>query len=296
MKRASDANRVQKGQAVNDHNADFHYRSSRRTADAFRVLLIGAHYDIQNDAITHALEAGVDNVAVYEGEFNSIQDIALMSADAPCAEGYKGAGYAFYPGMTDVHEEEAVTFSLKNCHAGPHAVRYSYLASSGNNRRMEVQTSAAKDGEAAKVVFEEKKGVHDDDIVDQWKVTKGVVVQSKGKSEESLDLKLVGSPEEVTSVDPTLESPNYYHRRRSLLGISRRQEAEAQRRAPRNSGKFGLMSPFDHQQGSRRRGWYRVGGPGRQRRSPQRAVHQRRSDGRLDRCSREDRRAASAGE
>ena len=100
------ANKVAEGEDVNDKNREFHYRSNRETADTFNTLLLGASYNIFEDTLTHSFTGAVDNFGYYEHKITE-EDVALLSTDTPCAKGFKGDGFAYFPGLVDEHGDES---------------------------------------------------------------------------------------------------------------------------------------------------------------------------------------------
>jgi hypothetical protein len=58
------------------------------------------------------------------------KDIKRLSEDVPCAEGFNGDGYAFFPGTSAENGEEMIlTNPIAGCDVGLHTVRFRYLAS-----------------------------------------------------------------------------------------------------------------------------------------------------------------------
>ena len=111
----------------------------------------------------------MDQVAYYSEGIKDKQ-IKMLSEDVPCAEGFNGEGFAYFPGTgAESGSEMITTKAIPGCKPGPHTVRFRYLTSQANNVKLDVQSSDTT--QPAKVVqFTEPEG-YDDTVLNAWSTT-----------------------------------------------------------------------------------------------------------------------------
>jgi hypothetical protein len=94
------------------------------------------------------MDGEIDEVTLHHRAL-SAKEASSLVADVPCAKRFRGAGFAYFPGQTAEHGAEFAAFDrVPQCREGPHTVRFRYLVSRGNNRRLTV--SARSDGAGRK--------------------------------------------------------------------------------------------------------------------------------------------------
>jgi len=94
------------------------------------------------------MDGEIDEVTLHHRALSANEASSLV-ADVPCAKRFRGAGFAYFPGQAAEHGAEFASFDqVPQCREGPHTVRFRYLVSRGNNRRLTV--SARADGTGAK--------------------------------------------------------------------------------------------------------------------------------------------------
>ena len=155
-----------KGDQAGTGKKPFLYRDTMDTVDLYAVLVVGATYDTVSDSFIRPLSAFVDSVAYYDRAL-SIDEVATLATEMPCARGATGDGFAFFPGLSAASHRgpEKLKFQGLKCKPGPHTVRFRYLLAQGNDRRASVELSTA--AETPTVDFSEPPGF-DRDAVDAW--------------------------------------------------------------------------------------------------------------------------------
>jgi hypothetical protein len=141
------------------------------------------------------------------------KDIKRLSEDVPCAEGFNGDGFAFFPGMSAENGEEMIlTNPIAGCDVGLHTVRFRYLASQGNGVKLDVRSSDTT--KPAKVVeFVEPEGL-DDTVMNRWSTSAAAVFTVN--TETPLALTISAHRAAAAVVDAARRRRAAAHRRRLL--------------------------------------------------------------------------------
>ena len=104
--------------------------------DRHGTFVVGATYLDGDDRFVNVMDGEVDEVTLYHSALDASQ-IAALAETAPCAVNHKGEGWAYFPGQTAQHGPEFAQFDqVPACREGPHTVRFRYLVSKGQNRRL----------------------------------------------------------------------------------------------------------------------------------------------------------------
>jgi hypothetical protein len=158
-------------------NLEFGYRDGPAKLKFFGAVFVGAAYDADTDQIVNAYLGSVDSVATYERRLSDVE-IAMLGADLPCAVGFQGSSFAYFPGFSSTRGTESVSFNAGQCNAGQHTVRFRYLTGQGNDAELKVEPAAGS------VVFTEPRGF--EDSLDDWRTTDPLLVTA----ESGVDLKV----------------------------------------------------------------------------------------------------------
>ena len=88
----------------------------------------------------NVMDGEIDEVTLHHRAL-SFKEAASMITDVPCAKRFRGSGFAYFPGQSAEHGPEYAVFKqVPQCREGPHSVRFRYLVSRGNNRRLTVSS------------------------------------------------------------------------------------------------------------------------------------------------------------
>ena len=152
--------------AEGDASREFKFRPRHEYRAAYSSFAMGGLYDVHNDRVTQPFQGAMDQVAYYRLQVPD-KDIKRLSEDVPCAQGFNGDGYAFFPGTSAENGEEMIlTGPIAGCDVGLHTVRFRYLASQANGVKLDVQSSDTT--RPVKVVeFVEPAGL-DDTVLNRW--------------------------------------------------------------------------------------------------------------------------------
>jgi hypothetical protein len=154
-----------KAEAEGDLSKKLKFRHRREFKDAFSSLVYGGLYDVYEDTVTQPFVGYMDGVAYYKEKVSDDQ-IKMLSEDVPCAEGYNGDGYAYFPGLSaERGEEMLLAKAFPNCKPGPHTVRFRYLISQANGAKLDVRSSNSLSPKILE--FAEPEGF-DDTVLNRW--------------------------------------------------------------------------------------------------------------------------------
>mmetsp|Transcript_16428 Transcript_16428/g.40208 ORF Transcript_16428/g.40208 Transcript_16428/m.40208 type:complete len:309 (-) Transcript_16428:5-931(-) len=129
----------------------------------------------------------MDEVEMYARVLTASEVRDIREGDPPCAQGFHGDGYAYFPGQTDAHGPEKLHFSkLPACNDGPHTVRFRYLVSEGQGKAMALTVDDAVDDSGKKasattVMFPTPVN-YDADDTSTWAMTPPVLVDVHASS------------------------------------------------------------------------------------------------------------------
>ena len=144
----------------------FQFRKDPYWRQVFKTVLVGGAFDAATDTLSNAFDGDLDSVVIYERGISDAES-ALLGADIPCALGFEGSSFAFFPGLSSTRGEESVTFSqMPQCNDGPHTVRFRYLTDQGNGVSLQVDSGET---EVGSVVFTEPTGY--EAVKDDWRLT-----------------------------------------------------------------------------------------------------------------------------
>jgi hypothetical protein len=106
----------------------------RATMTPLRTVLVGAHYNAPDARFEGGLDARLDDLTMYSGVLNGVE-LKGLAVHLPCAHGFTGDGYVFFPDMEAVHGAETLRLHTRGrCAPILHTVSFRYLVSAANNK------------------------------------------------------------------------------------------------------------------------------------------------------------------
>ena len=166
------------------------------------LVLAATHLDAPGvDRMVHAFIGEMDEVEMYPRVLTAPEVRDIREGDPPCAQGFHGDGYAYFPGQTDAHGPEKLQFSkLPACNGGPHTVRFRYLVSEGKGKAMALTVDDANGGKKAgtttTVMFPTPVN-YDADDTSTWAMTPPVLVDVHASSAHVLTLSTIDDDSEL---------------------------------------------------------------------------------------------------
>jgi hypothetical protein len=167
-----------------DANGDI-FTFSKATMLPLRTVLVGANYNAKDARFEGGLDARLDDLTVYSGVLNGVE-LKGLAVHLPCARGFTGDGYVFFPDMEAVHGAETLRLHTRGrCAPILHTVSFRFLVSAANNKELIV---SADDGtELGVAEFEEPAGYSKDDVT-TWRHTAPVVFDATGATYDGIVL------------------------------------------------------------------------------------------------------------
>ena len=142
----------------------------------------------------HVLDGELDEVTLYHRALSQ-DELDASESNVPCARDYKGSGFAYFPGQVSEHGAEYAEFGkVPECNDGPHTVRFRYLVSKGNNRRLALVTSD-DNIPTAPVEFPEPYRYDSEDIY-TWRQSPPALVSIRGKNKGKPEFRLTSEAPE----------------------------------------------------------------------------------------------------
>jgi hypothetical protein len=106
----------------------------RSTMTPLRTVLVGAHFNASAARFEGGLDARLDDLTVYSGMLDGVE-LKGLAVHLPCARGFTGDGYVFFPDMEAVHGAETLRLHTRGrCAPILHTVSFRFLVSAANNK------------------------------------------------------------------------------------------------------------------------------------------------------------------